>query len=275
LLSSPPNFDKAGRRLIQVAAVAVAAVEFLDRNDLSSSEITRGLIPARRAIFDIKTCGLEMVETDDGKQFFANETKFFTLQREAILIRCQKLKTQYAWVEAIEDIFFPDHQYLPKRNPEDPHSGALIQFDFTTGEVVEHLGLYKKTTAVEVEEADQFESQYAEGQAKYEALISLVTGICSRLEASPFYALRLLCFLAVKVKDEKDIAKVWQALIGADDETILLSLAASVAERFKYELPHRLSGDRLHPVIQTLAKIYHLPIPEILLTSDQQQEAAQ
>jgi ParB family chromosome partitioning protein len=244
------------------------------------NEITRGLIPASRAIFDAKTSGLELVETDEGKLFFVSKEEFLDTQLDAAYLRSQVLGTEYAWVEIIENIFYPAHHYLPEQNPDDRRAGALIQFDPSNGEVYEHLGLYKKPAAgAETQQKgaqDDFESQFAKGQAKNAALTELVAKTKASLRYSPFYALRLLVFVTNNhnLNDVKAIEKAWSELIATSDEKIIESLSRLAAEDLS-NIPHRQNGDRLHPVLVDLAQRYHLPIPEILLSPDERKEAAQ
>ncbi|EPY00923.1 ParB/RepB/Spo0J family partition protein [Magnetospirillum fulvum] len=190
----------------------VKKIDKFATTDQLKNEITAGMVPATRAIFDLATYTGQIVTNDDtGTRYFADKTEFLAAQRAAAEAIAQSLTDDWAWTD-----FYPQFSPELRRfeagtatetrgtpaqiayafDEADRHrAGALVHFDPHDGRVTIHTGLLQRRPPDPEAEARQqadMAARAAASAARQQDITIVADQIKAALCADPHGALRLL-----------------------------------------------------------------------------------
>jgi len=128
------------------------------------NEITRGMIPYSRAIFDPATyTGRTSEVPETGTRYFADKKEFLAAQRVAAKNQAEQLACEWAWASFHENGYLSLRDYEAERSEDRAAAGAIVQLDPWEGKVTTHTGLVKRVKDEKAEaERQAFEREARE-----------------------------------------------------------------------------------------------------------------
>lgn len=240
------------------------------------------LIPVDRAFFPLDTYPGEIVESDDGRRWFADREAFAAHQREAAEAKVAELRQHWAWAELKEGLFWRV-DYATSKNKA--VAGAVVHLDREL-RVHVHTGLVKPRPVDDEAKRTDWEARQAERDRRGLAIDAFQEALCTALAAPERtdLALRLLAFallsedapldlfgydgigarirkaLDLPADAETDSARIWEAITAVGRADLLPELLALIAaDRVTAGNPY---DDEPDPTVVALADACGIALPE-------------